>query len=181
MHDSATRQAAAAAELPHHRRLLRSGRDGRILSAFMLPFLRIFPPAGYGVLTTTGRKTDKARSRCFRVIRHDDRAYLVALRPPHLAVTRPDAVQAWVHNIRANPHVRLRLRGGSFAGLAREITDHAEVDTARSAICDAVHAGDFGECALHLRGLPSRTKIQELHRYWFDTGIPLVIDLGEKS
>jgi len=36
---------------------------------------------------------------------------------------------------------------------------------------------DYGECALHLRGLPTRAKIEELHRYWFDTGIPLVVDL----
>lgn len=146
----------------------------------MLPFLRVSPPLGYGVLTTTGRKTGKARSKCVRVIRRGDRAYLVALRPPHLAVTRPDAVQAWVHNLRSNPHVRLRLHGGTFAGLAREITDPAELDTARSVISDVVHLGDFGECSLHLRGLPTRSKIQELHRYWFDTGIPLVIDLGEK-
>jgi hypothetical protein len=29
-----------------------------------------------------------------------------------------------------------------------------------------------------LRGLPSRAKIQELHRYWFDTGIPVVVELA---
>jgi hypothetical protein len=37
---------------------------------------------------------------------------------------------------------------------------------------------DYGECSLHLRGLPTRAKIKDLHRYWFDTGIPLVIDLN---
>ena len=53
------------------------------------------------------------------------------------------------------------------------------------AIADNVRALDInvraglhaGECALHLRGLPTRAKIEDLHRYWFDTGIPLVVDL----
>jgi deazaflavin-dependent oxidoreductase (nitroreductase family) len=178
MTESAVQQAASV-EVAKHRRLLRSGRDGRVLSALMLPWIQLSPPTGMGVITTTGRKTGKARRKCLRVIVHGDRAYLVALRPPHLAVHRPDAVQAWVWNIRANPAVRLRIRGGTFSGAAREITDPGEMEHARAAICDTVHPSDYGECVLHLRGLPSRAKIQELHRYWFDTGIPIVIDLKE--
>jgi hypothetical protein len=116
-----------------------------------------------------------------RVIRRGDRANLVALRPPHLAVERPTATQAWVWNIRANPLVRLRIRGGAFDGIAWEITEDAELEQARSAICDPVFPSDYGECALHLRGLPTRTKVQELHRYWFETGIPVVIDLKETT
>ncbi|TDH56165.1 nitroreductase family deazaflavin-dependent oxidoreductase [Mycobacterium eburneum] len=170
---------AAAAEIGRHRRLLRTRRDARVLSGLMLPLLRWSPPAGFGVLTTTGRKTGKLRSKCVRVIRQGRRAYLVALRPPHVAVTRPDAVHAWVWNIRADPRVRLRIPGGMFDGVAYEITDTAELARARAAICDAVHATDYAECALHLRGLPTRTKIQELHRYWFDTGIPVAIQLKE--
>lgn len=42
-------------------------------------------------------------------------------------------------------------------------------------------AFDYAECNLHLRGLPTRSKIQDLHRYWFDTGIPLVIELERSS
>jgi hypothetical protein len=30
---------------------------------------------------------------------------------------------------------------------------------------------------VHLRGLPTRAKINELHLYWFNTGLPLVVDL----
>jgi len=174
-------QQAAAAEIAKHRRLLRSGRDGRILSALMFPLLRWAPQAGYGVLTTTGRRTGRPRRRCVRVVRRGDRAYLVALHPPHLTLANPAAVQAWVHNIRANPDVRLRIRGGTFDGIAREIVDDDEHDLARSALCETVYLGDYGECALHLRGLPSRTKVQELHQYWFATGIPIVIDLKELS
>jgi deazaflavin-dependent oxidoreductase (nitroreductase family) len=170
-------QQAAAVEIGKHRRLLRTGRDGRILSALMLPQMWLGPPAGYGVLTTVGRKTGRLRHKCVRVIRHGDRAYLVALRLPHIAVENPGAVQAWMHNIRADANVRLRIRGGDFDGAAREIAETAERDLARELLCDNVFRNDYGECALHLRGLPTRTKVQELHRYWFDTGIPIAIDL----
>ena len=174
----AIRQAAAA-EVRKHRRLLRTGRDGRILSALMLPLLRLAPPNGYGVLTTTGRKTGKLRRKCMRMVQDGDRIYLVALRLPHIAVNNPGAVQAWVHNIRANPTVRVRIGGGDFTGIAHEITDSDERERARELICDTVFPNDYGECALHLRGSPSRVKVRELHRYWFDTGIPIAIDLKE--
>src|SRR5215212_7311688 len=36
---------------------LRSARGGRVLSGLMLPHFTILPPAGFGVLTTTGRRT----------------------------------------------------------------------------------------------------------------------------
>ena len=90
---------------------------------------------------------------------------------------RPSAVSAWVWNIRSNPNVKLRIRGGTFAGTARELTDPVELAEARAAVCETVNLMDYGECALHLRGRPTRAKIEELHRYWFDTGIPLVVDL----
>jgi deazaflavin-dependent oxidoreductase (nitroreductase family) len=167
----------AAAELPKHKRLLRGARHGQILSALMLPAVLLSPSAGYGVITTTGRKTGKRRRKCIRVIRRGDRAYLVQLVPPHVAVTRPGAVSSWVWNIRANPHVRLRIKGGSFAGVAHEITDPAELDVARSALCESVYPTDYAEASLHLRGLPTRAKIKGLHRYWFDTGHPLVVEL----
>jgi deazaflavin-dependent oxidoreductase (nitroreductase family) len=176
---SDTIRQAAAAEVGKHRRLLRTGRDGRILSALMLPLLWAAPPAGYGILTTIGRKTGRPRRKCVRVIRRGDRAYLVALRLPHISVANPTAVNAWLWNIRANPNVLLRTRGGPFKGVASEITDTEERRRARSLICDIVYPNDYAECALHLRGLPSRTKIQELHRYWFETGTPVVIDLKE--
>ena len=65
----------AAAELPKHKSLLRIARHGQILSAIMLPLLLLSPPNGYGVITTTGRRTGKQRRKCVRVIRR-------GLRPP---------------------------------------------------------------------------------------------------
>jgi deazaflavin-dependent oxidoreductase (nitroreductase family) len=170
--DAATKHASK------HARLIRSAKDGRALSAAMLPFFALRPPSGYGVITTTGRRTGKARRKCVRVIRRGSKAYIVQLRPPKLAAERPSATAAWVWNIRANPSVRLRIRGGTFAGVARELTEPAELEPAREALCETVNLFDYGECDLHLRGLPTRAKIKELHRYWFDTGIPLVVELG---
>jgi deazaflavin-dependent oxidoreductase (nitroreductase family) len=170
---------AARREEPKHRRLLRSDRDGRILSALMLPLIAVRPPAGYAVLTTTGRKSGKTRRKCIRAIRRGDRAFMVQLRPPALAIERPEVVSGWVWNIRANPNVRLRLGLRTYAGVAREIEDPVELEQAREAICETVHLTDYDECALHLRGLPTREKIKALHRYWFDTGIPLVVELRE--
>ena len=168
---------AAAEHASQHTRLIRSARDGRLLSALMLPFFLVRPPSGFGVITTTGRKTGKARRKCIRLIRRGNKVYLVQLRPPKLAMARPSAVSAWVWNIRSNPHVTLRIRGGTFAGVARELKEPAELAEAREALCETVNLFDYGECDVHVRGLPTRSKIKELHRYWFDTGIPLVVDL----
>ena len=167
-------------EAPKHRRLLRSGRDGAILSAIMMvDYAPFWVPPGHGVLTTTGRKTGKQRRKVIRAIRRGRKAYVVHLRPPALAIERPTAVGAWVLNVRANPNVRLKLGLTTHAGTMREIVDPAELEQAREAICETVHLVDYGECALHMRGLPSRKKIKELHRYWFETGIPLAIELSD--
>jgi deazaflavin-dependent oxidoreductase (nitroreductase family) len=168
---------AAAKHASKHKRLIRSARGGRILSALMLPFFLVRPPSGFGVITTTGRKTGKTRRKCIRAIRRGSKTYIVQLRPPEVAMTRPSAVAAWVWNIRSNPNVKLRIRGGTFAGVARELKDPAELAEARDALCETVNLFDFGECNVHLRGLPTPSKIKELHHYWFDTGIPLVVDL----
>ena len=143
----------------------------------MLPLFLVRPPSGFGVITTTGRKTGMARRKCIRMIRRGRKVYIVQLRPPELAITRPSTVAAWVWNIRSNPNVTLRVRGGTFAGVARELKDPAELADARGAFCETVKPFDYGECATHLRGLPTRSKIKELHSYWFDTGIPLAVDL----
>jgi deazaflavin-dependent oxidoreductase (nitroreductase family) len=172
-------RAAAREEAPKHRRLLRSEKDGRTLSALMLPLLWPHAPKGFVILTTTGRKSGKTRRKCLRAIRRGNRVYLVALRPPELAIERPLAVSAWVWNIRANPSVRIHVGWRTYAGVAREIDEAGELELAREAICETVNLGDYVECLLHLRGLPTRAKLMALHRYWFDTGIPLVVELSD--
>ncbi len=154
---------------------MRSPTGGRVLSAMMLPHFTVRPPMGFGVLTTTGRRTAKKRRKCVHVVRRGDRAYLVMIRP-HIT----HKVSAWVLNIRADPNVSLRMRGGTFAGLARELDDDRELQRARELYCGVVNPFDYVECAFHRGWRPTRSKIEELHRSWFDTGIPLVIELEDQ-
>jgi deazaflavin-dependent oxidoreductase (nitroreductase family) len=168
---------AAVVEQSKHRTLITSPRHGQILSALMLPDYRLGAPSGHAVLTTTGRKTGKARRKVIRAIRQGDRVYMVQLRPPIAAIETPLMVTAWVLNIRANPHVRLKLGRCTYAAVMHEIDTPAELVRAREIFCEPVHLVDYGESVLHLKGLPSRQKIRDLHRYWFDTGVPLVAEL----
>jgi len=157
----------------------RSSQGGRTLSALMLPFFLLRPPAGFGVLTTTGRKTGKTRRKCMHVVRRGNKAYIVMLRPRPSAI-KNRSISAWVLNIRAHPEVRLRIRGGTFAGVARELHDPAEMKTAEEAYCAKIHPFDYFECAFHRGGFPTRDKIDELHRNWFEHGVPLEIELQSR-
>jgi hypothetical protein len=56
-----------------------------------------------------------------------------------------------------------------------------ELEEARNAYTGTVNRADYVECFLHWRGRPTRQKIQELHRMWFEGGVPLVIDLQQAS
>jgi hypothetical protein len=81
-------------------------------------------------------------------------------------------------NIWADPHVRLRVPGGTFAGIARAPADEDETRTAREIYCETVNLFDRVEYMLHRSDLPTRAKIRAMHRTWFDTGIPVVIELA---
>ncbi len=152
-----------------HNVLVRSPAGGRVLSALQLPFFTVLPPSGFGVITTTGRRTGKTRRKCVRVIRDGNKAYIVSI---------PGIQAAWLKNARAQPHVRLRIRGGRFHGVARELRP-AETQHAMAAYCETVNPFDYAECAVHRRGRPTRSKIKELHRNWFEGGIPMIIELPE--
>jgi len=153
-----------------HNPFVNSAAGGRTLSALHLPFFILRPPSGFGVVTTTGRRTGRTRRRCIRTIRRGDKVYLLAIR---------GARTGWAKNIRANPHVRLRIRGGTFAGSGRELHGTAESQRAMEAYCETVNPFDYLECAMWRKGVPTRSKIKELHRAWFDQGTPLVIELDE--
>lgn len=173
-----TIRAAAVLEEPTHRRLITSAKHGQILSGLMRPGYTIGSvPSGHAVLTTTGRKTGKPRHKVIRAILQGDRVYVVQLRPPAVAVNTPLAVAAWVLNIRADPHVQLKLGRRTCAATMREIEDPAELARAREIFCEPVHLVDYPECVIHMKGRPSARKIRDLHRYWFETGVPLVAEL----
>lgn len=144
-------------------------RGGRTLSAMQLPFFLLCPPSGFGVITTSGRKSGKPRRRCVRAIRAGDRVYVVAMKGA--------STTGWAKNALANPEVGLRMRGGNFSGRAREPQD-AETEAAGKAYCGTVNRFDYGECILWRTGRPTRSKIEALHRSWFEQGTPLVIELS---
>jgi deazaflavin-dependent oxidoreductase (nitroreductase family) len=141
---------------------------GRILSTLQLDWFTVLPPRGFGVLTTTGRRTGKKRRKCVRAIRCGEQVYIVSI---------GGSRAAWLKNIRSNPEVSLRLRGGRFEGLAREPHDASDTEQARAFYCETVNPFDYAECALWRRGLPSSAKIIDLHSGWFQEGVPLIVDL----
>lgn len=152
----------------HRDWLVGSRRRGRALSALQLPFFLVLPPAGFGVLTTTGRRTGRQRRTCVRVIRSGDKAYLVAI---------GGARTGWLKNIRADPNVRLRIRDGFFEGVARELRTSTETQEALATYCETVNPFDHVECVVHGRGRPTQAKIEQLHRSWFEKGTALVVEL----
>ena len=151
--------------------LVQTPSGGRLLSAVMLPWFTIRPPKGCGVLTTIGRKTGNPRRRCVRVYRAGDKAYLIAISGEH---------NQWLKNIRADPAVGLRIRGGSFKGIARDLGGPDERAEADAGLCEITNPFDYLENRAHRKGRPTRKKIRELHRAWFEGGVPLVIELRER-
>jgi deazaflavin-dependent oxidoreductase (nitroreductase family) len=141
---------------------------GRILSATQLPWFMFLPPRGFGVLTTTGRKTGKKRRKCVRAIRDGDKFFLVSLRGPY---------GAWFRNLRAHPRVRLRIRRGRFEGLAREVTEPQEYEEARTVYCGTINRFDRLEHLMHRAGWPTPERIRALHEHWFVVGTPVVVKL----
>jgi hypothetical protein len=100
------------------------------------------------------------------------------LRPPLVAAKDPMAVAAWVRNIRADPNVQMQLGRATHQGTARELHARDELATARRVFTEDVYLVDYAAFMLHMRGLPTAAKVRELHRYWFDTGVPMVVDIG---
>lgn len=145
-----------------------SFHGGKVLSALQAPLFELIPPKGFGVLTTTGRKSGRTRRKCVRAIKRGEQVYIVSIGGERAA---------WLKNIRADPNVSLRIRGGTFKGKARELGDSADVQRAMSAYCGTVNVFDYGECALWRKGRPTRAKITDLHEGWFREGTPVVVEL----
>ncbi|MEV6279765.1 nitroreductase family deazaflavin-dependent oxidoreductase [Nocardia sp. NPDC051832] len=143
----------------------------RTLHAVHMPWFLLWLPAGVGVLTTTGRRSGKARHTPVKAARAGDIAYVVSIGGAHAL---------WYKNLRAQPAVRLQLTGGVFEGVARELRAD-EHPAAYAALCERVHPFDFVENAFHRRGRPTRDRVRELHRAWFDGGVVFAVDLGASA
>ena len=100
-----------------------------------------------------------------------DKTYIVAIKGTRTG---------WLRNVRANPNVRLRIRGGTFSGTARELLDASQRQAAMDAYCKAVSAFEHLEYRMWRSGRPTRSKIEELHRTWFERDTPLIVDLTKE-
>jgi deazaflavin-dependent oxidoreductase (nitroreductase family) len=151
---------------------LNSPAGGRTLSNLQLPLFLLRPPPGYGVITALGRKTGKRRRLCIRAVRRGNVVYTVSIKGGRAG---------WAGNALANDSVDLRLPGGRFRGRARPIRDE-ERDAARDAYCEPLGLFTWLEYRMWRSDRPTPEKIRELHRTWFERGLPLAIDLlGESS
>lgn len=144
-----------------------SVQGSQVISALKRPWFSVRAPHGFGVLTVIGRRTGKRRHMCVRAIESEGKIYLIALAGER---------SAWLKNIRADPHVRLRLKGKRITGRARPLNDGVEFERARAAYCERLNRFDYIECLIHRRGAPSVTRIADLHRGWFAEGTPVVIE-----
>jgi deazaflavin-dependent oxidoreductase (nitroreductase family) len=148
-----------------------SVRDRRIvtrsLRALHWPWFAVWMPTGVAELTTIGRKSGRPRTTFVRAYRDADKAYLVS-------ITGERAL--WLKNIRANPKVTLRFRRETLRGIARDSRNDAERQAVNDAFCGSTHPFDYAENMFHRKGLPTRTKIIELHAAWLEGGTPVIVD-----
>jgi len=139
----------------------------RALRAIHRPWFAVWMPMGVAALTTTGHKTGRPRTTFVRAYRDADKAYLVS-------ITGESAL--WLKNIRADPEVTLRFRRETLHGIARDPRDNAERRAVSDAFCSDPRLFDYAENLFHRKGLPTRTKIVELHAAWLEGGTPLIVD-----
>jgi len=129
---------------------------------------RLPAPPGFGILTTTGRRSGLPRPQSVRAIRDGDRVVVVCMMGE-----RAD----WLENIRANPQVTIRLGDQTVRGVAREVVDAGERQRAAELYIGTTQASDYLDYAVYHWGFPTRRKIERAHRRWFEEGIAVVIRL----
>jgi hypothetical protein len=103
-----------------------------------------------------------------RAIRDDNTVFVVAIAGER---------SGWLRNLRIDPYVRLRIRGGTFEGVARDVRED-ERRRAEALYCQFTGPFELLESLAHLPGWPDRRKISRMHRHWFRSGTPMAIDLA---
>ena len=139
----------------------------RALRAIHRPWFAVWMPMGVAALTTKGHKSGRPRTTFVRAYRDADKAYTVS-------ITGESAL--WLKNIRADPEVTLRFRRETLHGIARDPRDDAERRAVSDAFCTDPRLFDYAENLFHRKGLPTRTKIVELHAAWLAGGTPLIVE-----
>lgn len=139
----------------------------RALRALHWPWFAVWMPTGVAELTTTGRKSGRPRKTFVRAHLDGDQAYLVSISGERAL---------WLKNIRANPEVTLRFRRTTLRGIARDPRNATERRAVGDAFCGRTLPFDYAENMFHRKGLPTRTKIIELHAAWLKGGVPIIVD-----
>jgi len=144
----------------------------RLGNVFTRPLWSVFPaPQGFGVLSTTGRKSGKPRRQSVRAIRDGDSVVVVAMMGERAN---------WLRNVRSDPRVTLRLGRVTLHGVAREVTEESERQWAAKVYIGTIVPSDYTDYITYCWGLPSRRKIEEAHRTWFHEGIPVTIRIESR-
>jgi deazaflavin-dependent oxidoreductase (nitroreductase family) len=170
MATATSRQTAAPDRQRKHNPFITSATGGRLLSALQLPFFMIRPPSGYGILVTTGRKSGKTRRRCVRATRRHGQVVIVAIKGPRTG---------WLKNFECQPEVRVRIRGGTFAARGHRLVEDTERYEALQVYCAVRSPFEYLEHMIWRKGRPTRERIDDLHRHWFERGSPIVLELIE--
>jgi deazaflavin-dependent oxidoreductase (nitroreductase family) len=137
------------------------------------PMFRALPtPRGIAVLTTIGRKTGKPRPRAVRAVRDGNRVYAVCI-----LGGRSD----WLHNVRANPAVTLKLGSKTYRATAHEPRDDAERQQAAEAYHPIAGWYDYADYANFVWGFPTRAKLLAAHDRWFAEGKPVIFELEAEA
>ncbi len=141
----------------------------RLGNGFVAPLFRLGPmPAGFALLTVTGRKTGRPRARPVRAVRRDDTLYAVAL-----LGERSD----WLRNARANPEITVKLGSRQFEARVRELADLAEREAAADLFVREVVRFDYVDYTGYDWAFPTRRSIRDAHRRWLHKGTLVAIDL----
>jgi hypothetical protein len=84
----------------------------------------------------------------------------------------------WLHNIRADSQVTIRLHDETLRGRARQVLDPDERRRAAEAYIPTTGWSDYFDYIVYHWAFPTRAKIERAHRSWFEQGVPVVIELG---
>ncbi len=141
----------------------------RLSNIFVAPVFRLLPmPRGFVLLTVTGRRSGKRRTRPIRAVRSNDVLYAVAI-----LGKRSD----WLRNIRANPRVRIKIGNGTLPATAHEVTDAAERERAGKLYAETVVIYDYIDYPAVHWSFPTARSIREAHVRWVRDGTMVAIEL----
>ncbi len=160
---------AAFGNQGHLRAWLHTKGGAKILNAGTAWF-KVAAPRGFAVLNTVGRRTGLRRQSNVRLLLKGRKGFLVSI---------AGSGNNWRWNLRADPQVTLRIGRETYAGVVRPIADEKERLEARTAYSQVLHWFDFVSSVVNQRGVPSPSRLREMHARWFDLGEPLVVELAE--